>query len=788
MTLQLPSDIPSRIPSGSKIYKDDCMYTFDTPENNELGLDIDLKTYKAYSRNNDYNFTANNYEKTGNKYYLNINKTKKPREEIDKLLYDGNGEKHSKIPKLEIKNVKDEDYYNIDISVYDVEEDKYYRRDEISNDFNNLIEQILEANSSNKNDEIHQWEQEIVPCPHSVDVQQFETSLKPDLGQCSQCDLKENLWICLHCGVLGCGRKQYGSSLNGNGHALQHYESTQHPVALKLGSLSSNPDSCDAYCYQCNDEVKVPNLSAILQKYGINLSDSVKTEKSLIEMNIDQNMNWDFKDDEKLKPVYGKSLTGFQNLGNSCYLNSVIQSLFDLEPYKSYFENLEFDFDVQNPAEDLKSQLIKIYDGLYSGRYSKSGSIKGEDYQIGIKPSTFKTLIGQNHPEFQTSKQQDAFEFLLYLMESLDKNFGLILNSKFNFLFADKVICSNCKYGSLKDESIDNLALPLEDEVLNVEDGKKIYKKTTLMDSFKKLTAPEIIEGFKCDNCSSGKPAIKSSGFVTFPNYLIVNVQRIKLENWAPYKADVPVEIPYELDLAEFKAPKFSETETQVESNVSNDDSSSFQPNQVALDTLLAMGFPEPRCIKALYITGNKDPEAAMNWLFEHMEDADIDVPLDLNSSTSKSVPVNETSEELINQLVSMGFSTQLSKKALHVNSGDVNAAVEWLFSNPDDDGVIEESGIKATIDLKSERLELKKTLQNQTNTNSTKYNLKSVICHKGSSPHTGHYVSFIRKEIDNEIKWVLFNDEKVVLCDDSNLQDIENNSYIYIFEMVDLS
>jgi ubiquitin carboxyl-terminal hydrolase 5/13 len=43
--------------------------------------------------------------------------------------------------------------------------------------------------------------------------------------------------------------------------------------------------------------------------------------------------------------------------------------------------------------------------------------------------------------------------------------------------------------------------------------------------------------------------------------------------------------------------------------------------NQVALDQLEAMGFPLVRCQKALLATGNSDPEAAMEWLFAHMED-----------------------------------------------------------------------------------------------------------------------------------------------------------------------
>ncbi len=43
--------------------------------------------------------------------------------------------------------------------------------------------------------------------------------------------------------------------------------------------------------------------------------------------------------------------------------------------------------------------------------------------------------------------------------------------------------------------------------------------------------------------------------------------------------------------------------------------------NQAALAQLEEMGFPQIRCQKALVATGNSDPEAAMEWLFAHMED-----------------------------------------------------------------------------------------------------------------------------------------------------------------------
>jgi len=205
-----------------------------------------------------------------------------------------------------------------------------------------------------------------------------------------------------------------------------------------------------------------------------------------------------------------------------------------------------------------------------------------------------------------------------------------------------------------------------------------------------------------------------------------------------------------------------------------------FTPNADQLNTLLGMGFPEPRAIKALYRTGNNDAETAMNWLFEHMEDADIDDPLDLGKEASS--VQNEPADEVVDNLVAMGFSHQLSKKALLLNNSDANAAVEWLFSHPDDDGVIAID--KPPVDVNKEKQELIESLKSHSESSGL-FKLKSVICHKGTSSHTGHYVVFVRKYVDGKWKWVLFNDEKVVLCQEENLKEVEKNAYIYIFEQV---
>lgn len=59
------------------------------------------------------------------------------------------------------------------------------------------------------------------------------------------------------------------------------------------------------------------------------------------------------------------------------------------------------------------------------------------------------------------------------------------------------------------------------------------------------------------------------------------------------------------------------------------------QFNEAAMAQLEGMGFPTIRCQKALLATGNSDPEAAMEWLFAHMEDPGT---LDISGSHSLAI------------------------------------------------------------------------------------------------------------------------------------------------------
>lgn len=115
----------------------------------------------------------------------------------------------------------------------------------------------------------------------------------------------------------------------------------------------------------------------------------------------------------------------------------------------------------------------------------------------------------------------------------------------------------------------------------------------------------------------------------------------------------------------------------------------------------------------------------------------------------------------------------------------NMERAVEWLFSHPDDDG---SEAPPQTSSQQGQRES--KTIYGNKNV-PVRYRLKAFISHKGPSVHSGHYVAHIRKPfVENRGEggdgdWVLFNDEKVVRADEGSVKELKKLAYLYVFERV---
>ena len=82
--------------------------------------------------------------------------------------------------------------------------------------------------------------------------------------------MKTNLWLCLSCGHVGCGRKFYDGT-GGNEHGIAHGKEFGHHVVVKQGTITPE-GTASIYCYACDDEVSDDKLADHLAMLGVDIA------------------------------------------------------------------------------------------------------------------------------------------------------------------------------------------------------------------------------------------------------------------------------------------------------------------------------------------------------------------------------------------------------------------------------------------------------------------------------------------------------------------------------------
>ncbi|KAJ1659448.1 ubiquitin C-terminal hydrolase Ubp14 [Dispira simplex] len=740
------------------VYKDECTLCFDT-QDAPGGVDVCLTCFNGGCTSEERHHGVAHHQKTTHPLALNIKRVPK-RNALE-------GPKPPKITKLAIaEEAADTEKYDHHTQLKCYHCDTLVPATELPETVQGRVNAILYSLSATRQSEIKAWEEnEPVTCAHVQTLVQEPMDLRDVnvLQHCVECNLKENLWLCLTCGNVGCGRRQFDGS-GGNDHGVLHYEKTGHPVSCKLGTITPEGDA-DLYCYRCDDACTDPALASHLQTFGISVANARKTEKSMAELQLAKNIEFDFsmttEDGQQLQPIFGPGLTGLSNLGNSCYMSSVLQCVMALPEFRRRYEPIITSHPATctlGPPKCFFCQTVKLMDGLWSGRYSvpSMGLIDATDTpkgQDGIAPRMYKMLVGNEHPEFSTMRQQDAYEFLQHLLKVTEQKERAVDGGSadpaqfFRFRLEERLQCLTCqgvRY-STSDTSSLPVPLPLGPEQPNTP--------VTLDQCLDLLTSDVTVEGYACPQCHTSTTVRKRQRFHSFPQILVLHMQRFRLVNWVPEKVNTPVQLPTQgdgrvgdINLDGYRGRGLQPGETELPREIPTQASVETTVDKGVLSQLMAMGFPEIRCRRALLHTHNNGAEAAMNWLFEHLDDPDIDEPLPV---ASESVPSLNDAD--VSMLMEMGFSQNHASQALQATDGQMERAVEWIFSHPEDAETATGQSSSLDVPIPSDS-----TLPGH-------YRLASFVSHKGTSVHCGHYVAHVWREDLNQ--WVLFNDNKVVVA-----------------------
>ncbi|CAG9577971.1 putative ubiquitin hydrolase [Leishmania major strain Friedlin] len=575
-------------------------------------------------------------------------------------------------------------------------------------------------------------------CPHLVCLEQLASPFavcpptSDDICSVEMCGCNVNNWMCVTCGAIGCPRPEAG----GQGHALQHYKLTGHPACVKLGTITAQ--GADYYCYACDDDVDDVHFAAHMAHFGIDVQTAKKTAKTMGELEYDYSSQFDFNKITEagvsLVPSYGPGHTGIENIGNSCYLASVVQCLMSLGPFqRSFFPAKSTPHQAQCTADPYNChhcQTERVAAGLLSGEFSR----EGHELTNGICPRLFKKVYAHQHPEFSTGAQQDAQEYLLYLLEEMHRHVRLNSSGStsaghvpqqihpsgvMEMVIEQRMQCSKCQRVRYTYETDKCLSLPIPIDPVPASSAAAAASEAemdatrprcSLEDCLQAATSPSGIE-CRCEACLESAVYYTVTRLASFPDVLPVYIRRTYFDMTAhnTKKMDAYVEVPQKLDLEAYRG-------------------TGLQPGEVLMPASSVSPARQPT-VDAL-----------------------------------AGAPQQEVDEVALVSVVSMGIEMDVARYALLQTNMNVERAIDYIFSHPH---IADE--IKSVPPLHAE--EQQQRLAPTHNATSVRapqpatdgaasYELTAMISHMGASARTGHYVCHIKDGATG--KWLLFNDEKV--------------------------
>ncbi|GFR02504.1 ubiquitin carboxyl-terminal hydrolase 8 [Trichonephila clavata] len=266
-----------------------------------------------------------------------------------------------------------------------------------------------------------------------------------------------------------------------------------------------------------------------------------------------------------LNPVYGncpaRPATGLRNLGNTCFMNSIIQCLSNTIPLAEYFTSGQYMEDINRDSKtgtggEVAEEFAVVIRALWMGQYKS------------FSPKDFKNTVSRCLAVCIGNEQQDSHEFLVVLMEKLHadlnkranrlipklescndentfwkhhKNFNSSkISDMFEGLLKSTLMCMTCRTTSDSYEVFSCLSLPI------------MSSRCTLADCFLHFLKSEKISGeaaWDCPKCKTKKEAEKRLRLCRVPEILVIQLKRFSYEGLWRRKLQTAVDFDFHFDV-----------------------------------------------------------------------------------------------------------------------------------------------------------------------------------------------------------------------------------------------
>ncbi|XP_069354342.1 ubiquitin carboxyl-terminal hydrolase 9X isoform X2 [Maniola hyperantus] len=316
------------------------------------------------------------------------------------------------------------------------------------------------------------------------------------------------------------------------------------PLCRTPGAAAAATDLLLALVNAC-----VPNMAALA-----NLLDQMfYSDKS---MGLSE---WEYMPCVGPRPPAG--LVGLKNAGATCYMNSVLQQLYCVRAVRDVL--LTVQGAATDPNEDFSGEA-------HHHNIIENNIENNSDYNITILKQVQAIFAHLHYSKLQyyvprglwahfklqgepvnLREQQDAVEFFMSLVESLDealKTLGQeqLMAKTMGGTYSDQKICKGCPHRYCKEEPFSVVSLD-------------IRNMSRLQESLEAYVRGELLEGadaYYCDKCSKKVVTVKRLCLNKLPPVLVIQLKRFEydFEKVCAIKFNDYFEFPRELDVEPYTA------------------------------------------------------------------------------------------------------------------------------------------------------------------------------------------------------------------------------------------